>query len=36
MGRTNLIDPELAEELTRAQYRSAHHFAAALPDATDV
>ena len=36
MGRTDLIDPARTEELTRAQYRSAHRLADTLPDATEV
>jgi hydroxyacylglutathione hydrolase len=36
MGRTDLIDPAIAEELTRAQYRSAHRLADTLPDDTEV
>lgn len=36
MGRTDLVDPALTEELTRAQHRSAHRLAAALPDDTVV
>jgi len=36
MGRTDLVDPDLTEELTRAQHRSAHRLAEALPDDTDV
>jgi hydroxyacylglutathione hydrolase len=32
MGRTDLVDPDLTEELTRAQHRSAHRLAAELPD----
>lgn len=34
MGRTDLVDPELTEELTRAQHRSAHRLAELLPDDT--
>lgn len=36
VGRTDLVDPERTEELTRAQHRSAHRLADALPDATEV
>jgi hydroxyacylglutathione hydrolase len=36
MGRTDLVDPDLTEELTRAQHRSAHRLADMLPDDTDV
>ncbi len=36
MGRTDLVDPDLTEELTRAQHRSARRLAALLPDDTDV
>src|SRR5262249_62014168 len=32
VGRTDLISPELAETLTRAQYRSVRRLAAELPD----
>jgi rhodanese-related sulfurtransferase len=32
MGRTDLVDPARTEELTRAQYRSAHRLAEELPD----
>ncbi|MBC9006869.1 rhodanese-like domain-containing protein [Micromonospora aurantiaca (nom. illeg.)] len=32
VGRTDLIDPARTEELTRAQYRSAHHLAGLLDD----
>ncbi len=32
VGRTDLISPDLAEELSRAQYRSAHRLAAELAD----
>ncbi len=32
VGRTDLIDPDRTEELTRAQYRSARRLAAELPD----
>jgi hydroxyacylglutathione hydrolase len=32
MGRTDLVDPARAEELTRAQHRSAHRLANAVPD----
>jgi hydroxyacylglutathione hydrolase len=32
VGRTDLIGPELTEELTRAQYRSVRRLAEALPD----
>ncbi|WP_116995815.1 MBL fold metallo-hydrolase [Desertimonas flava] len=36
MGRTDLVDPARTDELTRAQYRSAHRLADQLPDATEV
>jgi glyoxylase-like metal-dependent hydrolase (beta-lactamase superfamily II)/rhodanese-related sulfurtransferase len=36
MGRTDLVDPDITEELTRAQHRSAHRLAEMLPDDTDV
>ena len=36
MGRTDLIDPARTEELTRAQYRSAHRLAETLPDTTEI
>jgi glyoxylase-like metal-dependent hydrolase (beta-lactamase superfamily II)/rhodanese-related sulfurtransferase len=36
MGRTDLVDPTRTEELTRAQHRSAHRLADALPDGTDI
>jgi hydroxyacylglutathione hydrolase len=36
MGRTDLVDPDLTEQLTRAQHRSAHRLAAALPDDTAI
>ena len=36
MGRTDLVDPDRTEELTRAQHRSAHRLAELLPDHTDV
>jgi hydroxyacylglutathione hydrolase len=36
VGRTDLIDPVRTEELTRAQFRSVHRLAAALPDETPV
>ncbi|MEC4015279.1 MBL fold metallo-hydrolase [Streptomyces sp. H27-D2] len=36
VGRTDLVDPARTEELTRAQYRSAHRLADALPDDTGV
>jgi rhodanese-related sulfurtransferase len=36
MGRTDLVDPDITEVLTRAQHRSAHRLAEMLPDATDV
>ncbi len=36
MGRTDLVDPALTEELTRAQHRSAHRLAEMLPDHTPV
>ena len=32
VGRTNLVDPDRTDELTRAQYRSARHLAHLLPD----
>ncbi len=32
VGRTDLISPELTEQLTRAQYRSAHRLASELPE----
>ncbi|WP_269857758.1 MBL fold metallo-hydrolase [Streptomyces sp. RPT161] len=32
VGRTDLVDPDRTEELTRAQYRSARRLAAELPD----
>ncbi len=32
VGRTDLISPDLTEQLTRAQYRSAHRLARELPD----
>ncbi len=36
MGRTDLVDPDRTEELTRAQHRSAHRLAHALPDEAEV
>jgi len=36
MGRTDLVDPDRTEELTRAQHRSAHRLARMLPDGTEV
>lgn len=36
VGRTDLVATESTEELTRAQYRSAHRLAAALPDDAEV
>ena len=36
MGRTDLIDPAVTEELTRAQYRSAHALASLLPESTEI
>jgi hydroxyacylglutathione hydrolase len=36
MGRTDLVDPNLTEELTRAQHRSAHRLADILPDDTEI
>lgn len=36
MGRTDLVDPDITEELTRAQHRSAHRLAEMLPDDTEV
>jgi hydroxyacylglutathione hydrolase len=36
MGRTDLVDPDITEELTRAQHRSAHRLAEMLPDDTDI
>ena len=36
MGRTDLVDSTLTEELTRAQHRSAHRLAEELPDETEV
>ena len=35
-GRTDLVDPARTEELTRAQFRSAHRLAEALPDTTEI
>jgi hydroxyacylglutathione hydrolase len=32
VGRTDLIDPARTDELTRAQFRSAHRLSGALPD----
>ena len=32
VGRTDLVDPDRTDELTRAQYRSARHLAHLLPD----
>ncbi len=36
VGRTDLVDPDRTEELTRAQYRSARRLAHELPDETAV
>jgi len=36
MGRTDLVDPDLTEELTRAQHRSARLLADVLPDDAEV
>ena len=36
MGRTDLVDPALTEQLTRAQYRSAHRLAEKLPDEAEI
>ena len=36
MGRTDLVDPDRTDELTRAQYRSAHRLAELLPDDAEV
>jgi glyoxylase-like metal-dependent hydrolase (beta-lactamase superfamily II)/rhodanese-related sulfurtransferase len=36
MGRTDLVDPDITEDLTRAQHRSARRLAELLPDDTDV
>lgn len=36
MGRTDLVDPDITEDLTRAQHRSARRLAEMLPDDTDV
>lgn len=36
VGRTDLIDPARTEELTRAQFRSAHRLADTLPDETPI
>lgn len=36
VGRTDLVDPDRTEELTRAQYRSAHRLAELFPDHTAV
>ena len=36
MGRTDLVDQARTEELTRAQYRSAHRLAEQLPDDTEI
>jgi hydroxyacylglutathione hydrolase len=36
MGRTDLVDPDLTEELTRAQHRSANRLAEVLPDETEI
>ncbi|MDZ7676090.1 MAG: MBL fold metallo-hydrolase [Acidimicrobiales bacterium] len=36
VGRTDLISPEMREELTRAQHRTAHRLASMLPDETRV
>lgn len=32
VGRTDLVDPDRTDELTRAQYRSARHLASLVPD----
>lgn len=36
MGRTDLVDPDITEALTRAQHRSAHRLADMLPDDTEI
>lgn len=36
MGRTDLVDPDITEELTRAQHRSARRLAEVLPDDTEI
>jgi glyoxylase-like metal-dependent hydrolase (beta-lactamase superfamily II)/rhodanese-related sulfurtransferase len=36
MGRTDLVDPDITEDLTRAQHRSAHRLADMLPDDTEI
>jgi glyoxylase-like metal-dependent hydrolase (beta-lactamase superfamily II)/rhodanese-related sulfurtransferase len=36
VGRTDLVDPARTDELTRAQFRSAHRLAAELPDASPI
>ncbi|MBW3558753.1 MAG: MBL fold metallo-hydrolase, partial [Proteobacteria bacterium] len=36
MGRTDLVDPDITEQLTRAQHRSAHRLAEMLPDPTEI
>ncbi|MGP4086530.1 MBL fold metallo-hydrolase [Streptomyces sp. KR55] len=36
VGRPDLVEPRLTEQLARAQYDSAHRLAAELPDATEV
>lgn len=36
MGRTDLVDPDITEQLTRAQHRSAHRLAEMLPDSTEI
>lgn len=36
VGRTDLVDPDLTDRLTRQQYRSARHLADRLPDPTEV
>jgi glyoxylase-like metal-dependent hydrolase (beta-lactamase superfamily II)/rhodanese-related sulfurtransferase len=36
VGRTDLVDPDRTDELTRAQYHSAHRLADLLPDETPI
>ena len=36
VGRTDLVDPARTEELTRAQFHSAHHLADILPDESPI
>ena len=36
MGRTDLVDADLTEQLTRAQHRSAHQLADMLPEDTEI